>query len=190
MSCPQGLTLSGKMCTINPVLSCPPGYTLVNNMCQQDDGLEGIGGSMNMPPSDNMTTLSPNELLSAEAVVKTPSPAPSMMMPPPSQMNNVLGDVGNMLKDTLTQGLAGDQPISMEQARLMIQPSLSSPMPMRQPQLQPLASPMPMRPLSPPPMRSPTPTPTRVAPMRPSSPSGQCPMGYMMNSSDKMCYPL
>jgi hypothetical protein len=183
MSCPQGLTLSGKMCTIAPILSCPTGYTLVNGMCQEDSGVQGFGESMNIPPSVNsQLQLSLGEVApsSQQPVPVTEPMAVAAQSPQP---NTVSIKMGGMIPK-----LPGEELIST-----MMQPMRSP----NAPQIQPLASPMPMRTISPqrrqqmmmmsppPPMRSP-----RPPPVRPSSPSGQCPAGYDFNRGDAMCYPL
>jgi hypothetical protein len=198
MSCPQGLTLSGKMCTIAPILSCPSGYTLVNGMCQEDSGVQGFGdSSMNIPPSDNARLALGEVAPPPQAQAQPETPVTTA-----SQQPSILNEVG----EKLVQGLYGDQPSSVFGQQTMEQIKSVLPLPVRSPnapQIQPLASPMPMRPLSPqrrqqprmmagtpippPPMRSPTPT--RVAPIAGSGVQ-PCPAGYSLNRADGMCYPL
>lgn len=175
MTCPQGLTLSGKMCTIAPVMSCPTGYTLVNNMCQQDDGLQGYGDSINMPPTDGTPMLS-----AADIVQQQQMPSPQSPMPM-QQGGTALPDILKQIDDIFPKipGQVADIAAAL--------PGQINDV-LRAPQIQALSpQTMPMRPLSP---QKPRMEPLSPQPMRPSSPSGQCPMGYMMNSSDKMCYPL
>lgn len=208
MSCPQGLTLSGKMCTVAPVLSCPSGYTLVNGMCQEDSGVQGFGDSMNIPPSDSGARFAPGELGTGAAPPTTQQPMQMTPTPPPSSQAQPLAEMVRQMIPTLP----GEEMIPRMQP-----PQPSSPMQemvrpvSRPPQIQALGSPMPMRPLSPqrrqqrmmasplppppPPMRSPKPP-----PMRPPSPSqmqgspggpiNPCPSGYSLNRMDGMCYPL
>lgn len=194
MSCPQGLTLSGKMCTVAPVLSCPPGHTLVNGMCQQDDGLQGFGESMNIPPSDNMM-LRPGEI-GGETAQK-----PQEMMPSPVGMDSekgpgrLLSDVGNMLYQTISAAQPPPPPSmpGMVPSSPTVRPVTTAP------QIQPIESPvMPVLPISPPPRVSvspisvPPPPPMQNSPRPPVAPRGSptpaCPMGYSLNRMDGMCY--
>jgi hypothetical protein len=203
MSCPQGLTLSGKMCTVAPTLSCPSGYNLVNGMCQQDDGLQGYGDSMNIPPSDNRV------LASGDVISQQEQARPPMMMSQSPTPNPTQQQYGESIM-SLLPNLPGQQ--AFMGAAAGVTGMGMSPVAYRAPdrpisnipQIQTLGSPMmPSRPLSPqrrqqrmmsplpppPPMGSPKPPPI----MPSSSPvaGGQpCPMGYSLNRSDGMCYPL
>lgn len=205
MSCPQGLTLSGKMCTIAPTLSCPSGYTLVNGMCQEDDGLQGFGDvSMNIPPSDNMRLAPGNLNGGREVSTSTAAVAASPMMMQTQQQQrfgNVLSQVGGMLTANIPE-LPGQPSVAdIERARAMMMARQNSPRPPTVPQIQSISSSpaMPVRPLSPqrpPPISPPmTMTPPPPPPMMPmggggGSPNSQCPTGYSLNRADGMCYPL
>lgn len=194
MSCPQGLTLSGKMCTIAPILSCPSGYTLVNGMCQQDDGLQGFGDSMNIPPSGTNPIGSgeiDTPVQQPQTPTQTPTPAPSGL-----GLKNIVSDVGGMIA---------------QKVNIQNQLPSMSPMMMMQQQQQQAPPPLPpSRPPSPPPPRtrlavaSPRPppppsrpaSPARVKPTSPVQPSMQisnqpmCPAGFSLNRTDMLCYPL
>lgn len=218
MSCPQGLTLLGKMCTVAPVLSCPSGYTLVNGMCQQDSGIQGYGESMNIPPSDNRVLATgevqaQQQTADAAMMMNSPQPAPSQQTYGESLMNLLPNLPGQ-------QAFMGAAETATASARMMGMSPISRPM-TNTPQIQPLGTPQPppLRPMSPqrrqqrmmmgtpippPPMsmRSPTPTMTGTMGMMGGAQgmtgtpgmmggiSPPCPMGYSINGSDGMCYPL
>lgn len=213
MSCPQGLTLSGKMCTVAPILSCPSGYTLVNGMCQQDDGLQGFGDSMNIPPSENRMMYA-GDVNGGGAM---PTPSPSMSPEPMGSimgggdvLKNIASDLGGMLKENIPvlpgqeQAQAQRMPMQMQSP----QPQPQNLRPMRPTTVSPLPTTMmPPTQMSPsivqPRQRSPTrrmagsPPPQRPtlpssspSPMRPPNNTRECPMGYSFNDSDRMCYPL
>lgn len=197
MSCPQGLTLSGKMCTIAPILSCPSGYTLVNGMCQEDDGLQGFGDSMNLPPTDN------SQLQFQSGEIKQDIPVtPQPVTPPVQPVRDQLQPLTDKLIDSIPRLPGQDMIPKMPSSPLQRMEMPSSPLQIRRPAAMMISpQPVPMKPLtapsrptspsqirrmsgSPPPppqMRSPT-------PMRPVNET--CPVGYSMNRADGMCYPL
>lgn len=164
MSCPQGHTLSGKMCTIAPTLSCPAGYTLVNGMCQPESGVQGYGDSMNIPPSENM-------MLRSGDLVMPPPGSVAMVgspKPPTAIISEVAGRVAAEFPD-MGMRMGSPKPIISEVAgRVAAEfPKIEAPsMGMG------MGSPKPMTP--------------QILPG--SEPS--CPSGYSLNKSDNMCYPL
>lgn len=201
MSCPQGLTLSGKMCTVAPVLSCPSGYTLINGMCQEDSGIQGFGdSSMNIPPADNRM-LAPGEVGGGAPTTTTTQQQQQQMMMPTSPSYGAQPLV-EMVRQMIPE-LPGQEMIPRMQQQQPSSPMQEMVRPDSRPsQVQALSSPMPMRPLSPqrrqqrmmagtptppPPMRSPLPPITTSPGPGPIQP---CPMGYSLNRSDGMCYPL
>ncbi len=212
MSCPQGLTLSGKMCTVVPILSCPSGYTLVNGMCQQDDGLQGFGDSMNIPPSENRMMYAGD--VNGGGAMPTPSPSMSpepmgSLMGGGDVLKNIASDLGGMIKENIPV-LPGQEQAQAQRMQMPMQSPQPQPQnlrPMRPTTVSPLPTMMPPTQMSPsivqPRQRSPT---RRIAgsppPQRPTSPSSspspmippnntrECPMGYSFNDSDRMCYPL
>lgn len=212
MSCPQGLTLSGKMCTVAPILSCPSGYTLVNGMCQQDDGLQGFGDSMNIPPSENRMMYAGD--VNGGGAMPTPSPSMSpepmgSLMGGGDVLKNIASDLGGMIKENIPvlpgqeQAQAQRMPMQMQMQMQSPQPQPQNLRPMRPTTVSPLPTTMmPPTQMSPsivqPRQRSPTrrmagsPPPQRPtsSPMRPPNNTRECPMGYSFNDSDRMCYPL
>lgn len=215
MSCPQGLTLSGKMCTVAPTLSCPSGYTLVNGMCQQDDGLQGFGDSMNIPPSENRM------MYAGDVATMPQQPSPSMSPEPMREpmggagdvLKNIASDLGGMLKENIpvlpgqeqaqAQRMQMQSPQQMQMQMQSPQPQPQNLRPMRPTTVSPLPTTMPRTQMSPsivqPRQKSPTrriagspppQRPTSPSPMRPPNNTRECPMGYSFNDSDRMCYPL
>lgn len=213
MSCPQGLTLSGKMCTVAPILSCPSGYTLVNGMCQQDDGLQGFGDSMNIPPSGTNPIgageFGDQQQMQMQMQMQlSPPPAPIGPGGATGSLGNVVSDVGGMLAQKISG--AQQQMMPMSPVMIMRLPNQQQPPP-TMPQTPSRSRPQsPTRTISVTPPPPPPPTTTVVSqsprqPVRPTmprdgvSPSSSsppppatptCPSGYSLNRFDMMCYPI